>query len=417
MSRGLDTDLLAAFGAGVVRPVLFVHVGFADPITLWTGLREIEFAGLTFSPAETGVTISPVVETLDGAQPQLTVTIEGLSPGMALAPSDTGGSEIRIYNYTGYQMTGTVPAGARERKIYAWGAGGGPDRYAGGLGGFTYTHQSCTAGDPYSVIVGQGGVNLTAVHGFGGTGQGAAHQHNGGGLTGYFDGSETLTAADYPRAQNIAAGGGAGAWNGSSGRSGGNGNATDGGGNGTMQGTAATGNVSSGLGGGGGGYRGGKSTGQWGKGGSGYAKPENILSASEVIGTVWPGAAVPKSTHAHYDGLAGKSAQHGLCVVEFLGIPRSYDPTALVYLGAVDIDGNLIGDPVLMFSGTVADIGWNYSPTAIVATLNLIGAQDIVEATTGQRYTSAGQKRKYPTDLGLDYVAAMQGQTLTWGPQ
>ena len=417
MSRGLDADLLTAFGSGVVRPVLFVHVGFADPITLWTGLREIEFAGLTFQPADTGIVVDPINEKLDGSQPQLNVSIEGLAPGMALAPSDSGGSVIRTYNYTGAQMTDNVPAGARERKVYAWAAGGGPDVYAGGFGGFTYAHHGVTPGEPYSVIVGQGGVNLTTVHGFGGTGQGASHQHNGGGLTGLFSGESALTASSHSRAEVIAGGGGAGSWNGSAGHTGKNGNASDSGGLGTMQGQAATGGVGSGLGGGGGGYRGGKSVAQYGVGGSGYAKPTGTLSASEVLGTTWPANEVPKSTHPYYDGLAAKSAQHGLCVVEFLGIPRSYDPAALVYLGAVDIDGDLIGEPVLMFSGTVADIEWKYAPDSIVASLSLIGAPEIVEATTGQRYTSAGQKRKYPNDLGLDYVAAMQSQALTWGTQ
>ena len=417
MSRGVDADLLTALAQPVVRPVLFVHIGFADPITLWTGLHEIEFAGLTFTPASTGIVVDPINEKLDGSQPQLGVSIEGLSPGRALAPSDTTGTVIRTYNYTGAQMTDTVPTGARERKVYAWAAGGGPDVYAGGFGGFTYTHHSCSAGDAYSVIVGQGGVNLTTVHGFGGTGQGSSHQHNGGGLTGFFTGTDPLTASSSDRAVNIAGGGGAGSWNGSAGHTGKNGNDTDSGGNGTMQGTAATGGLSSGLGGGGGGYRGGKSVAQYGVGGSGYAAPTGILSASEVLATPWPANSVPKSTSPYYDGFAAKSGQHGLCVVEFLGIPVSYDPQALVYIGALDINGDLIGEPVLMFSGSVADISWKYSPTSIVASLSLIGSQDIVEATTGQRYTAAGQKRKYPTDLGLDYIAAMQSQSLIWGTQ
>jgi hypothetical protein len=417
MSRGIEASMLIALGEPVVRPVMFVHIGFADPITLWTGLHDIDFAGLTFTPAAVGITVDPIVEKLDGSQPQLSISIEGLSPGMALAPSDTGGSEIRIYEYTGSQIVDDVPAGARERKVYLRGAGGGPDIYAGGFGGYTFAHHSVVPGAPYSIIVGQGGVNLTTVHGFGGTGQGTSHQHNGGGLTGIFDGDAALTASDYDRAEAIAGGGGAGSWNGSTGHTGKNGNDTDSGGLGTMQGQAATGGLSSGLGGGGGGYRGGKSVNQWGVGGSGYVKPDGLLSASEILGTPWPSSEAPKIASPYYDGIAGLTGQNGLAVVEFLGIPRSYDPIALVYLGALDADGALIGEPVLMFSGTVSDITWKYSATDIVASISMIGAPEIVEATTGQRYTSAGQKRKYPSDLGLDFVAAMQTQTLTWGTQ
>ena len=427
MSRGVDATLLAALAADVVRPALFVHLGFDEPINLWTGLRSITTLGSTYAPTEGKMEITPISETLDGAQQQATLTIENLAPSDALAPrAGTGTGFIwvtQVVNYSGADVTITAPTNAKEMKVHTWGAGGSPDGYFGGYGGYTFTHHRTASGTQYKAVVGRGGINLTTVYGFGGTGQGVAHQHNGGGLTGLFTGTGAVSASQYTRAINIAGGGGAGGWNGSAGRSGGNGNDADSGGSSNMQGHEATGTVNSGQGGGGGGYRGGAYKGNpgenlYGVGGSGYGKSGG-LSAKKVMATKWPATGVPGPKHASYDGVAGESGQHGQMIIEWkVEVPIEEADAAVsasVYLGAMDIDGNLVGTPQAIFSGTVDAIGWDYGPADISATIELIGGPGIVEATTGQRYSAEGQKKKFPTDKGLDYLPAIQTTNLTWG--
>jgi len=423
MARNLDASLKAAFAADVVRPAYFLHLNFAEPINLWTGLREITTRGHDFVPAQGKMEITAIEETLDGAQPQATITIENLPPSSALAPQSSGdyGWQIQVINYSTDDFLPVPPSGAKEVKAHLWGAGGGPDVFGGGVGGYTFVHLPVTAGLKLRARIGQGGVNLTTVKGFGGTGQGTAHQHNGGGGTFLFTGDGAITDTDYTRLLAAAGGGGAGGWNGSSGHGGLNGNDTISGGMPTMKGHDATGNVSAGQGGGGGGYKGGAYTGRagenlWGVGGSGWGL--SGLSAPQILATPWPGITVPGPTSmTGYDGLAGLTAQHGLMIIEwYIPVPPTeVAATAKFYLGALDIDGLLIGEPVLLFSGTVDKLKWNYGPDEITASIDLIGAPPIVEATTGQRYTHEGQLRKYPSDLGLEYVAALATTNLSWG--
>ena len=92
-------------------------------------------------------------------------------------------------------------------KAHLWGAGGGPDVFGGGVGGYTFVHLSVTPGMTLRAKIGQGGVNLTTVKGFGGTGQGTAHQHNGGGGTFLFSGAGAATNSSYSRLLAAAGGG------------------------------------------------------------------------------------------------------------------------------------------------------------------------------------------------------------------
>lgn len=423
MPRTVDPLLLSALAAEVVRPAFFLHLNFRDPINLWTGLRAIATHGHTFVPARGRMEITPIDETLDGAQPQATITIENLPPDSALAPqaSSSYGWQRQIFNYSGADITLTAPVGSTEMKAHLIGAGGGPDQYGGGVGGYTSIHIPVLSGQQFRGMIGQGGVNLTSVYGFGGTGQGSAHQHNGGGGTFLFTGSEAADASSYPRLLAAAGGGGAGGWNGSSGHGGLNGNDTISGGAPTMQGAEANGDVSSGQGGGGGGYKGGAYTGRpgenlWGVGGSGFGVPG--LSAPRILSTPWPGITVPAPADlTDYDGIAGLTAQHGQLIIEwFVQVPPTETAaTAAFYLGALDMDGGLLGTPHLMFSGTVTKLGWEYGADEINAKIELVGAPPIVEANTGQRYTSEGQKRKHPGDKGLDFVASIATLNLTWG--
>jgi hypothetical protein len=419
MSRGVNSTLLEALrNPYVVRPAYFVHLGFREPVSVWTGNASIDAHGKTWTPQAGELTISDLSETLDTTQPRLTVALSGYTSGDFQAP-DTEGTQKIVVAYTGCDQVITVPAGARSMLVKAWGAGGGPDQNQGGYGGFTRAEYAVNPGDQFSVVVGQGGINITTVYGFGGTGQGAAHQHNGGGLSGLFLGAAPVLPGDSGRALVIAGGGGAGGWNGSVGRIGDNGNdATSAGYGGMpdMRGQDANGTVSSGLGGGGGGYRGGASYDQWGAGGSGYTAPGS-LSAPVIEGTPFGTFAVPRASDPDYIPGVAMTGGRGLVVVEFTGIRTAYEAPCLIYIGATDENGALIGSPHLMFSGTVASVAFDIDPEAAVkTTIEINGAPPIVEAPNGRKYSDAGQRRLYPADKGMQYLAAVADQPLHWGP-
>lgn len=230
-----------------------------------------------------------------------------------------------VFEYTGVDQTLTVPAGATSMVVHAWGAGGSNDApdatglVKGGVGGYTRATFAVVAGTQYKVVVGEGAHGLSrAAYGFGGAGQGAAHQHNGGGLSGVFTGTTAVVATDTARAMVVAGGGGAG------GQSGGGGNASQGGngnesayagGGANMAGIAATGTQFSGNGGGGGGYAGGIGLGLGGKGGTGFIAGSGTSTLTQ--NATRPSLTVPGSTVSQYVSPAGQPGQHGLVVVEF----------------------------------------------------------------------------------------------------
>lgn len=231
----------------------------------------------------------------------------------------------RVFEFTGTDQILTVPAGATSMTVYAWGAGGGNDAPSdsglikGGVGGYSRATFAVTAGTQYSVVVGEGAHGLSrAAYGFGGAGQGAAHQHNGGGLSGIFTGTTTIVATDTAKALIVAGGGGAGGQSGGGGNAsqGGNGNeATYSGGGANMAGINASGSQFSGNGGGGGGYAGGTGLGLGGKGGSGYIAGSG--TSTLISNATRPSLIVPASTIDQYVAPAGQPGRPGLVVVTF----------------------------------------------------------------------------------------------------
>jgi hypothetical protein len=231
----------------------------------------------------------------------------------------------QVFEYTGTDQILTVPAGATSMTVHAWGGGGSNDAAAstglvkGGVGGYSRATFTVTPATQYAVVVGEGAHGLSrAAYGFGGAGQGAAHQHNGGGLSGIFTGTTAVVAADTGRALLVAGGGGAGGQSGGGGSAsqGGNGNeAAYAGGQGSMSGIAATGTQFSGNGGGGGGYAGGSGLSLGGKGGTGYVAGSG--TSTSLQNATRPSLVVPGSTIDEYVSPAGQSGQHGLVVVEF----------------------------------------------------------------------------------------------------
>lgn len=400
--RHLSAPIKAALASPVVRPALLVTFSFSKKWRFWTGSYPLIFGGENYIPAK-WLVVGNITEGLDHAQQTLDVEVVGIDAHDMTPASGGGGSANREpidFAYSGEQIRWTVPEGVKFLTAHLWGAGGGRDVKFGGRGGYTRCKFAVVPGQVYSLIVGQGGVNLTDVFGFGGRGQGAAHQHNGGGLTGIFKGRDNVSESDMDRAVCIAGGGGAGGWNGSSGTDGGGGNSR--GGMPTMRGRDATGNVSSGYGGGGGGYSGGASTHIYGDGGSGYIMPSALESSIA-------------EHHPHpVKATAGTDSHPGAIMLEMTGESVAYDAASTVTLACFDEDGNIIGSHVL-FSGTVESSKWKISPTQKLATITLKAGEAGKESNSGERYNDASQRRRYPGDAGLSYVQAMQSANLKWG--
>jgi hypothetical protein len=234
-----------------------------------------------------------------------------------------------VFVYTGSQQQITVPDWATSVEIKCWGAGGSWDGGVnGGVGGFTRVKMPVgTIGstevikqtEQLSVIVGQGQHDILGpVFGFGGDGQGGAHQHNGGGLAGVFLGGTPVLQTDFTRAIVIAGGGGAGGWQGGTSprQYGGNGNTTTGATMPDMKGQIATGGVGGGTGGGGGGYRGGIGLQFNGYGGSGFTHADatevELLFVGNVV-VVDP----PKIVDPDYVSGVGRQGQPGRVVMQF----------------------------------------------------------------------------------------------------
>jgi hypothetical protein len=259
-------------------------------------------------------------------------------------------TQMISFQYTGTDQQWTIPSNTKWVKIQAWGAAGGSwstvPTSAGGYseGEFNLNTSVLNPGQPLSIIVGQGGVNIgpggstTNTYGFGGGSKSLAStgSGSGGGLSGVFTGVNPILSTDNNRAVVVAGGGGGTGeddcfsvnfrLNGGSG----NDNA-NGGGMPNMQGVdgnTGTGCGSGGYGGGAGGYNGGSSQNRSGgtgnvyagNGGSGFvdlsANNTSILFTPEFSDTP------PNITDVNYDGNAGKSngfsvGNNGLIIISY----------------------------------------------------------------------------------------------------
>ena len=86
-----------------------------------------------------------------------------------------------------------------------------------------------------------------------------------------------------------------------------------------------------------------------------------------------------------------------------------------VSLGAFDASGDLIADPVIVFSGfmdtmTISESGAN--STISIAVENKLIA---FERTKVRRYTAEDQKIDHPTDKGFEFVTAIVQKEIIWG--
>jgi uncharacterized repeat protein (TIGR02543 family) len=196
----------------------------------------------------------------------------------------SGVSTTVSFNYTGADQSWTVPSGVTSVTFYLFGAGGGGNnRTSGGNGGYATGGYSVTAGQVYTIIVGEGGGGLASAVVAGLTGKYTKLTYGGGGRGGSTAGDTYIGTfasgggRSAIRAQGsssdlaTAAGGGGGGYgvcgNGGGGLTGGG--AAAGGGTQTAGGASAWLAVS-GVAGNGSAYLGGTSNNEGGGGGGGY---------------------------------------------------------------------------------------------------------------------------------------------------
>ena len=241
---------------------------------------------------------------------------------------------------TSAQTDFTIPADASWIQVKSWGAGGAAGssgRGYGGPGGYTegifYLPVSpLSAGSTIKVVVGNSNSSCTGEGFCGGyitysSGGGGRGSYSGGGLSGVFTGSTTVTATDQARAVVIAGGGGGRNDIGSNNNQesyGRPGNNPTSGGETTMKGNdpAAYSNCS-----GGGGYQGGIESSPGtrsgsacdGHGGSGFVNAQAYSQSIDYSATTGPSQVVPNTGDSDYAGSAGLHGNLGLVVIRTNG--------------------------------------------------------------------------------------------------
>lgn len=276
---------------------------------------------------------------------------------------ESGFNRALAFKYTGADQHFTVPAGVSSIKIKAWGAGGGGDvrpsptplanssavySIIGGVGGYTSGTIPVTFGATYSIVVGQAyNYNSDALalpnryYGGGGNGSlGLTADGAGGGLSGFFLGSEPIifNAEGQSRALLIAGGGGGATSNGFDTYDcwGGNGNNSTAGGYFPLIGINDS--ISfNGIGGGGGGYTGGRhhnrqgSSSPTGGGEGGTSYIHTSVIGAVVVGQPDKSFAVPNQADIHYEAGVARAGGANISGVRYQR-PAPYLPlTAIDY--------------------------------------------------------------------------------------
>lgn len=197
----------------------------------------------------------------------------------------------QAFSYTGNDQSWVVPENVTKIRIKVWGGGGGgggqsgwSDGGRGGGGGYVSGIMDVTPGTAYTVVVGSNGVprSPTQTYGGGGRAWNTWGPGSGGGLSGFFNGGNSVFAGATPqtgafsRVLLVAGGGGGGGANRNPGSTNGGGGGGTSGSNGTSNygGNAGTGGSQSSAGssnctGSAGQLRGGDTTSPYGGGGGG----------------------------------------------------------------------------------------------------------------------------------------------------
>lgn len=86
-----------------------------------------------------------------------------------------------------------------------------------------------------------------------------------------------------------------------------------------------------------------------------------------------------------------------------------------VLLGFMDEEGNVIADPVIVFSGFMDTMVINDAGETATIQVTVENRLIEFERTRERRYTAEDQKIDYPDDKGLEFVAEMQEKEIVWG--
>ena len=88
---------------------------------------------------------------------------------------------------------------------------------------------------------------------------------------------------------------------------------------------------------------------------------------------------------------------------------------ATIWLGALDSSGNVISDPVIIFSGRMDVMTIQESGQSASISITVENRLIDFERAKIRRYTDQDQKIDYPNDKGFEFVAAIQDKEIVWG--
>jgi hypothetical protein len=89
--------------------------------------------------------------------------------------------------------------------------------------------------------------------------------------------------------------------------------------------------------------------------------------------------------------------------------------TVTVRLGAKDSSGNIISDPIVIYSGFMDVMLINEGVEESTISLSVENKLIALSKTKERRYTSNDQRSEYPSDKGFDYVTTIAESTINWG--
>lgn len=91
--------------------------------------------------------------------------------------------------------------------------------------------------------------------------------------------------------------------------------------------------------------------------------------------------------------------------------------TVTIRLGALDAQGALVTDPVIIFAGFMDVMSLNEGGGTGEIQLKVENKLIRLDRTRVRRYTSQDQRAVHPTDKGFDYVTTIAQKDITWGAQ
>lgn len=89
--------------------------------------------------------------------------------------------------------------------------------------------------------------------------------------------------------------------------------------------------------------------------------------------------------------------------------------TAYIYFACLTDAGAIVADPYQIFKGRMDVLEISENSATAVLTMHCENRLIDLQRSKERRYTPEDQKAFYPTDTGLDFVAALQDKQITWG--